>query len=98
MDSMLTASALIDLGIHQRRPATLPFLRIMNVSLSFRTRAASSLVVVIQARPTIGKRTSTTGPAADLIMDAADRAVTEEGASWGRSVPPSNGPSHFVLP
>ena len=41
-----------------------PSLRIVNVSLSFRTRPASSLVVVIQVLPTIGKRTSTTGPAA----------------------------------
>src|SRR5215212_6801974 len=64
IDSMLTASARMELGIHQRRPATLPSLRIVNVLLSFRTRAARSLVVVIQVRPTIGKRTLTTGPAA----------------------------------
>jgi hypothetical protein len=42
----------------------------VNVSLSFRTRAAISLVVVIQVLPTIGKRTSTTGPAALSFMSA----------------------------
>ena len=64
MDNMLTASVRIHPGIHQRRPASEPFLRIVKVSLSFRTRLAISLLVVIQVRPTIGKRTSTTGPAA----------------------------------
>ena len=64
MVSMLTASVRSHPGIHQRRPATLPFLRIVNVSLSFRTRPARSLVVVIQVFPTIGKCTCTTGPAA----------------------------------
>jgi hypothetical protein len=62
MVSMLTASARIRAGIHQRRPATLPSLRIVKVSLSLRTRLASSLVVVIQVLPMIGKRTSSTGP------------------------------------
>jgi hypothetical protein len=64
MVSMLTASVRIHPGIHQRSPATLPSLRMVKVSLSFRTRPASSLVVVIQVLPMIGKRTSTRGPAA----------------------------------
>src|SRR5215203_6321193 len=71
MDSMLTASERIEPGIHQRKPATLPSLRIVNVSLSFRTRAAKSAFVVIQVFPTIGNRTATTGPAATAREDAA---------------------------
>jgi hypothetical protein len=43
----LTASARIHPGIGQRRPATLPFLLIVKVSLFFGTRPASLLVVVI---------------------------------------------------
>ena len=38
------------------------FRRIVNVSLSFRTRPAKSLVVVIQVFPMIGNRVLTTGP------------------------------------
>jgi hypothetical protein len=51
---MLTASARIHPGIHQRRPATLPSLRIAKVSLSLSTRPANSLVVVIQVLPMMG--------------------------------------------
>src|SRR5262249_10394589 len=71
MVSMLTASVRSHPGIHQRRPATLPSLRIVKVSLSFKTRPASSLVVVIQVLPMIGKRTSTTGPAARSLASPA---------------------------
>jgi len=71
MVSMLTASVRIHPGIHQRTPATLPSLRIVNVALSLRTRPARSPVVVIQIFPMIGKRTSTTGPAALSFASAA---------------------------
>ena len=61
---MLTANERNQRGIHQRRPATLPSWRILNVSSSCSTRPAMSLLVVIQVLPMIGKRASTTAPAA----------------------------------
>src|SRR5262249_29960428 len=46
------------------KPATPPTpVRIVNVSLSFKTRSAKSCVVVVQIFPIIGNCTSTTGPA-----------------------------------
>ena len=50
----------------------LPSLRIVKVSLSFRTRPASSLVAVIRVLPMIGKRTSTTGPAARRLASGSN--------------------------
>ena len=64
MLSMLTASVPIERGIHQRQPASVPSLRMVKVALSFSTRLAMSLVVVIQVLPTMGKRTLTSAPAA----------------------------------
>src|SRR5215510_15687170 len=79
MVSMLTASARTQPGIHQRKPATLPSLRIVNVSLSFRTRPAISLLVVIQVLPMMGKRTFTTDPAA---RSSASRWAGSRRYSW----------------
>jgi hypothetical protein len=60
---MLLASVRTMPGIHQRIPATVPSsLRMVKVSVSFRTWSASAWVVVAQSLPTIGKLTSTTGP------------------------------------
>src|SRR6516225_4135985 len=51
-------------GIHHCNPATPPTpVRMVKVSLSFKTRSAKSCVVVVQIFPIIGNCTSTTGPA-----------------------------------
>ena len=57
MVSMLSATVRISPGIHHRNPATAPFLRSVNVSLSLSTRLVASKVVVIQTLPTIGNFT-----------------------------------------
>jgi hypothetical protein len=59
-------------GIHQGSPTTAPLsLRDVNSWLSFSTREAISCVVVIQIRPIIGSLTSTTGPAARILLTPA---------------------------
>src|SRR5512134_455509 len=70
--SMLLASDRRVGGIHHRSPAgPPPFLRSVNVWLSFRTRPAISCVVVIQTLPMIGNLIWTTGPDARSARRAA---------------------------
>ena len=57
MVSMLSATVRISPGIHQRNPATVPFLRSVNVSLSLSTLLVASKVVVTQTLPTMGNFT-----------------------------------------
>src|SRR5262245_20360907 len=78
---MLLVMAVIDLGIHQRIPATSPpSFRSVKVALSFSTRAAASWVVVTQTLPTIGNRVETTGP------DARSAATVAPGSRKNASL------------
>src|SRR5579871_113627 len=70
--SMLLENTVMDLGIHQRRPATTPFFRKGNACASLSTRAVASWVVVTQTSPTSGNLAGTTGP---FIRNAATVAI-----------------------